>query len=301
MTTSTNSIDHLHRDRRIRSERLAVGSDSLGVTADASAAATLGDRVEDLVVRATRRRSRSIRVAGRMRPATGWYTICPPGSCANGGWAEDALQGALVTACSTSSRRFATRPASARAGLVAAGARPRLLRRGQASPVVGSERQGPAGRRAGRSRRPDLGRRARRARSRLPARVGRASGGLRPAPPPGLSLEAEIAETLGIPAGTARSRLPFAAPGFCARPSRPTRHRSSPRDGWHDRRAELRSTRSSLARPDAGRGARPGRSSPSSRPSRRRRRCGGRGDGWPWRDPIRCTEHSNRSGSARRR
>ena len=63
----------------------------------------------------------------------------------------------------------------------------------------------------------------------------------------------EVAELLGIPAGTARSRLHYAIAGL-RRPSRPRRSPSPGKDDSHDRRSIARTRRSIVARggPDAG-------------------------------------------------
>ena len=118
-------------------------------------------------------------------------------------------------------------------------ARPRLLRRGQASAIVGGKRAGPAGRRAGRPRHDGLRHRPRRARSGVPTPDDRTARGLRPAPPrgPALGRDRRNARHPGRhgPLATAL-RDQSAARGRRGR----RRARSSPKDGWHDRRTTLR-------------------------------------------------------------
>ena len=110
--------------------------------------------------------------------------------------------------------------------------------------------------------------------------TGRAAGGLRPASPRGPAADRDRRHARH-PGRHGPLATPLRDAGRCARPSRPTRRRSPPKDGWHDQRTRLRPTRPSLARAGTRRGARSRRSPPSSRPRRRRRRCGVRSAGSP--------------------
>ena len=109
-------------------------------------------------------------------------------------------------------------------------------------------------------------RRPRCARPGVPTPDRRAASGLRPASPRRVCQLTEIADTARHPGRDGPLATPLRDAGCCARPSRPTRHRSPTKDGWHDQRTRLRPPRSSLARAGTRRGARSRRSPPSSRP-----------------------------------
>ena len=161
--------------------------------------------MDELVERAHARRSRRIRARWSSLTSDRMYAIATR-ILRDGDLAEDALQGAFITAW----RSLPTlRDPDPVRGLGAATARPCLLRRGQASPVMGRQRPRLAGRRAGG---PDglLSVIDRDALDRAFRRLSieqRAVFVLHHHV--GLALT-EIAETLGIPAGTARSRLHYA-------------------------------------------------------------------------------------------
>ncbi|MEO8571066.1 MAG: sigma factor-like helix-turn-helix DNA-binding protein [Chloroflexota bacterium] len=84
-----------------------------------------------------------------------------------------------------------------------------MLRGGSATSHLGSQRPGPADRRAGRTRRPRERHRTRSPGTCLPAPVAGAERDLRAASPRGPD-PAEIAEELGVPLGTVKSRLHYA-------------------------------------------------------------------------------------------